>query len=65
MDSQGQFAVVLQAVRHNTLTDRKTLYVLGVKLAPNKEVALKASEELQKKGYICDVLPVEQLPSAL
>lgn len=59
---EKKFAVVVQAVRQNTSTGRTVLYVLGVKLAGSKDMADKAAEELQKKGFITDVLPAEPLP---
>jgi hypothetical protein len=57
------YAVVVQAVRHNKLTDRKAVYVLGVKLAKTKELADKHAEELQKQGYVTDVVPAEPMPN--
>ncbi len=59
---EKNFAIVVQAMRHNEATGRSVLYVLHVKLAKTKEMAHRASEELQKKGYIVDVLPAEPMP---
>ncbi len=58
---ENQFAIVIQSVRHNELTGRKTLYVLGVKLATTRQLALEESERQQKAGFIVDVLPTTQL----
>lgn len=58
----GQYTVVVQAVRYNKLTERSTLYVLAVKGPTTKDLAEKHSEELQKKGYVVDVLPIQPLP---
>jgi hypothetical protein len=58
---EKQFAIVVQAVRQNSLTGRSTLYVLGVKLAKTKDMADRTAEELQRKGFITDVFAAEPL----
>jgi hypothetical protein len=57
-----KYAVVVQAVRFNSLTNRSTTYVLGVKLAKTKDMADKKAEELQKQGYVTDVVLADPLP---
>lgn len=56
------YAVVVQAVRYNKLTERSATYVLGVQVAKTKDMADKKAEELQKKGYVTDVVVADFLP---
>lgn len=62
MQKLPEYAVIVQSVRHNEITGKKTLYVLGVKLAGSKDAADQQAEKEMKAGFVTDVLPVQMLP---